>query len=252
MKEPGAVARSRYRLIDELNQEWARLVSEDQRGDSGRVAGWGHGWLPLGTCRDLDDVLAHVRQQPDATLAILLAACADGDLVAGRVVLQAMLGKVVRMVSTDRVATADDYVSALWCRIQTYPLAKRPRRIAANLALDTLKAVVHERGDLAASVCVQMAPDLVFDAFCDEILTAEALDHSRVGRLDASRVVATATRLGLVDSTTGSVLLSVYDDGLSGRDAARRHRLSPELVRARCSRAVRRLADHAALLAEAS
>lgn len=251
MKTPGAAARSPYRLIDELNREWERLVGEH---DAGRdlVAGWARRWPQLGVCEDLVEVLGQVRRRPDPTLAALLAECAGGDLVAGRVVLQAMLGKIVRMASTDRFATAGDYVSALWCRIQSYPLTTRPRRIAANLALDTLKAVVRDRGDLSARECVQMSPDLVFDQLCDEILTAEALDHSRVSRLDARRVVSTATRLGLVDRTTGDVLLSVYEDGLSGRDAARRHRLSPALVRSRCSRAVRCLADHAVLLADAA
>lgn len=242
------MARTRYGLIDELNHEWANLVDEKRSS----VGAWAVRWPVLDGCVDLDEVLVRVRRQPDLVLAALLAECAEGDLVAGRTVLQAMLGKVVRMVSTDRVASAGDYVSALWCRIQTYPLADRPRRIAGNLALDTLKSVVRDRGDLEATECVQMSPDLIFDALCDEILTAEALDHSRVSRLDARRVVATATRLGLVDRATGAVLLSVYEEGLSGRDAAQRHRLSPQLVRSRCSRAVRCLADHATLLVEAA
>ena len=59
--------------------------------------------------------------------------------LAGRVVLQTMLGKVVRLAQAHPDVAVDDFVSALWCRIRTYPLTRRPRRIAANLALDTRK-----------------------------------------------------------------------------------------------------------------
>jgi hypothetical protein len=62
-------------------------------------------------------------------------------------VLQAMLGKAVRVAGT--VARRDDVrgdreealaraVAALWQAVATYPVARHPARVAANLALDTV------------------------------------------------------------------------------------------------------------------
>jgi hypothetical protein len=47
-------------------------------------------------------------------------------------------------------------------------------------------------------------------------------------------------------------LFSVYADGLTGRAAARRHDTTPAMVRYRCSRAVRRLAEDPMVLALAA
>jgi len=82
-----------------------------------------------------------VRADPDAALLALLVLHRQGDAAAGRVVLQAMLGKLVRMAAPDPHATFGDFLGALWERIATYPIERRPRRVAANLALDTLKAL---------------------------------------------------------------------------------------------------------------
>jgi DNA-directed RNA polymerase specialized sigma24 family protein len=79
------------------------------------------------------------------------------------------------------------------------------------------------------------------------------LDHNAsVGALTADSLIDAASRLGLIDGLTRQVLLSVYAEGLSGRLAADRHQTSPEMVRYRCSRAVRRLAQHSAALADAA
>ena len=63
-----------------------------------------------------------------------------GDQLAGRVVLQAVIGRMVRMAQRDPRAGIDDYLAQLWCAISSYPLQRRPVRIAANLSMDTLKA----------------------------------------------------------------------------------------------------------------
>jgi hypothetical protein len=61
-------------------------------------------------------------------------------------VLQAMLGKAVRVAGTmprrdairgDREEAPAWAIAALWQAIATYPVARRPARVAANLALDT-------------------------------------------------------------------------------------------------------------------
>ena len=76
-------------------------------------------------------VLAVDRQQ----IAALLAEVSIGDQLAGRVVLQALIGRMVRMAQRDPRSSVDDYLALLWCVINNYPLQRRPVRIAANSSL---------------------------------------------------------------------------------------------------------------------
>ena len=103
--------------------------------------------------RSLDDVLSVAGLNADPVLAALLSEASVGDQLAGRVVLQALIGRIVRMAQRDPRANIDDYLAHLWCVIGSYPLKRRPVRIAANLSMDTLKAVSRdrrwlERGDI--------------------------------------------------------------------------------------------------------
>ena len=193
------------------------------------------------------DVLARVAGAPDPVLLLLLEEASSGDAVAGRVVLQALLPKMVRMASVDPGSAVDDYVTALWCEIAAYPVRRRRTSVAANLALDTLKAVRREgrpRSDVA------MPPHLV-------VLAADRHPGHVVGPAppaqpdpSAELVLSRAREHRLVDPVTGRLLRSVYADGLSGEAAGRRHGLSAVAVRTRCSRAVRLLARHADLLGD--
>jgi hypothetical protein len=227
-------------VLGRLNAEWAVLA--DDPGASDACGRWARATPTLTGCRTLGEVLAAVPADPDAVLAALLGAAVAGETLAARVVLQAMLGKVVRMARGDPRATVDDYVAVLWCVVATYPLAARPHRVAANLALDTLKAVRREAspGERA------FGPDAV----------ARLLDRPAgaglepAARVTAAGVIGTAEQRQLLDLATGAVLRTVYVDGLPGGAAARRHRTSPNALRVRCSRAVRVLARHADLLAE--
>ena len=205
-------------------------------------------------CFDLDDVLSAVSRDPDPALRMLLAADAQGDPLAGRVVLQSMLGKTVRMAARDPRASIDDYISALWLRIRMYPLVDRPDHIAANLALDTLKSVTSEqRWARRGMTVIPVWSETVLDAAQSACAERSPHDHSAaVPELTAVGVITTATELGLLDGPSHDVLLTVYSEGLSGRDAARRHQTTPEMVRYRCSRAVRRLAQHSHELLEAA
>jgi hypothetical protein len=224
-----------------LNGEWAQLAADP----STSPPHWRSSWPLLAECGSLDDVLSLVRERPDPVLYALLSLCAGGDLLAGRVVLQAMLGKLIRMAAIDSQAGLDDYVGALWLRIRTYPTAERPERIAANLALDTLKTV-HGHSRTPRGIEVTPYPP---SAFVDRLWDrAEPL----ADELAARRVIRTAARLGLINADTEAVLTSVYADGLSGTSAAARHGKSPGAIRVQCHTAVRRLAQHARLLADAA
>ena len=227
-------------VLGQLNAEWAVLADDPVAGDSCRR--WASAAPALTGCRTLGEVLAAVRTDPDAVLAALLGAAAAGETLAARAVLQAMLGKVVRMARADPRATADDYVAVLWCVVATYPLAARPHRVAANLALDTLKGVQREgnAGERA------LGPDAVARL----LERRPGPDPGPAAGVTAAGVIGTAEQRRLLDPATGAVLRTVYVDGLPGRAAARRHRISPTALRVRCSRGVGLLARHADLLAE--
>lgn len=227
--------------MDRLNTEWETLARD--RASRPTVAGWAIGCPGLQGSDTLDAVLTAIGERPDEVLGRLLAADADGCPLAGRVVLQAMLPKLIVMSRRDHRADFTDYLSQLWLRIRTYPLARRPDRIAANLALDTLKAVKSEQGTAAL-------------AATDEVLERLQQDAARRAdppdELAARRVLRAAGELGLVDDLTRAVLVSVYADGLTGRAAAERHQISHDLIRWRCSKGVRALSAHRAELLAAA
>jgi DNA-directed RNA polymerase specialized sigma24 family protein len=226
-------AKAGGRVIGELNDEWDRLIDDDPQA----VAQWGQRHEALNGCQHLRQILPRVRRDPDSVLAALLAECRAGEQLAGRAVLQAMLGKLILMSRRVQGAGIDDFVAALWIRMATYPLLSRPRRVAANLALDTLKAVHRER--------LQMQPALAQ-------LTAIPEPSGGEEDLTARRVITAGRQLGLINAETSDVMVSVFVDGLSGRQAAERFQTSPEMVRYRCSDGRRRLARHAAALADAA
>ena len=248
-RPPAALRRTSSRVVDDLNQDWLRLVEE--RSDAVRV--WAGRHPELAGCAGLVDLLGRAARGEDDVLRPLLVEAHAGDQLAGRVVVQAMLGRLVRMAARDRCAVVDDYVGALWCVLARYPLAARPARIAANLALDTLKTVHRDRyGGGRRTVSVWPAGDEL-EALLERSGRPEVLDHPVERQsLDAAAVIDAGHQLRLIDEGTRGLLRHVYLEGLSGRDAADRSGTSPGSLRVRCSRALRRLAAHADVLAEAA
>lgn len=229
---------SAQELLDRLNREWVRTGSTPHPA----VAGWAEHLAQLRGCRTPGDVLDAVAGHPDVVLGLLVARAQQGGgdaELAGRTIVQALLGKMVLLARADRQGGLEDYLAQLWCQLWRYPLARRPHSIAANLWMDTRKAVWAEQGQQPRSTVV---PDHVLEELW-------ALSQPPTDVLSVRRVVADAVALGLVDQVSAEVLISVYADGLSSAAAAERHRMSTDLVRWRCSRARRRLAGHAVELA---
>ena len=225
-------------LVDRLNHEWATLVL--QHPD---LSNWALTCPPLASCRSLEEVLPAVRSAPDEVLGFLVRRCQQGDVMAGRTVLQSMLGKLVRMSYTGVAAqednALDDLVTHMWCRIALHPLTARPTSIAANLALDTLKAAQRE---WRAVTEVPLPTTTVTNALdAAQVSTASPTAPSAEGVINA------ALRLGLITGTTRDILVAVYGpEELSGQLAAQRWSCSPGAIRTRCKEAVRgRLAPHA-------
>lgn len=218
------------RIVDVINQDWQQLVESHGAG--------------------LQDRLGRASRGCDVTLHALLTEVQQGDALAARTVLQSLLGRLVQMASRDPRSPVDDYVAASWCVLSRYPLAARPVRIAANLALDTLKAVRRETDGRGGGG--PWLAGVQLEELAEQEAQRRHLDHGVSATVDALRVLEAGRRLQLLDEPAGRLLEHVYVRGLSSADAARHHGSTAGSVRVRCSRAVQVLAAHAVELAEAA
>ena len=238
-----------FSVVEALDREWCELV----RGHRETAAHWADRHDVLASCRTLDDVLSVAKLNSDPVLAALLTEVSIGDQLAGRVVLQALIGRMVRMAQRDLRSSVDEYLASLWCVINNYPLQRRPVRIAANLSLDTLKAVSRERWRLGrGSVALWPSSESL-----EELLSPAGLDGTPYNSpppvdLEALEVLEAGRQLRLIDDSASALLTSVYVDGMTGTQSARRFHTSPGMIRVRCSKAVRQLAAHADELADAA
>jgi hypothetical protein len=248
MPVTGASRRRRgFSAVEALDREWYELV----RDHCATAASWADRHEVLTLCRSLEDVLSVARLNSDPVLAALLAEVASGDQLAGRVVLQALIGRMVRMAQRDPRASIGDYLARLWCVIASYPLQRRPVRIAANLSMDTLKAVSQEhrslrQGDVTLWPSSESLEDLLGPAGLD------GSPHNSPQPVDVEvrRVLVAGRRLRLLDDSAAELLHSVYVDGMTSAQAARRFHTSAGTVRVRCSKVMRRLATHAIELSD--
>jgi DNA-directed RNA polymerase specialized sigma24 family protein len=236
-----------FSVVEALDREWQGL---DLR-HPGTVSRWAGRHEVLAASCSFDDVLSSARLDP--VLAALLAEVSLGDQLAGRVVLQALVGRMVRMAQRDPRATLDDYLARLWCAIGSYPLERRPVRIAANLSMDTLKAVSREhrwigQGDVTLWPSSELPEDLLPPARLD----GSCYDSRQPADMEARLVLEAGTVLGLINDSAGVLLQSVYVDGMTSTEAARRFHTSEGMVRVRCSKVVRELAKHSVELADAT
>jgi DNA-directed RNA polymerase specialized sigma24 family protein len=233
----------RHSVVADLNREWVYLSEE-----ADQVTVWVGRHPVLAGCRTLGEVLAAVSRDPDPVLGALIRESLGGSVSAARTVLQAMLGKVVLMAQTDPAAGVHDYIAAMWERIRTYPINRRPAHIAANLALDARKLARREKR--GAALASPWPPGAGFAEVVDRQWVRDGVDHNRdIAMLTVGDVIRAALELELIDDDSGNLLRTVYGKGLTSREAASQHRLTSSTVRWRCSRAVRILADHSAELA---
>jgi hypothetical protein len=237
-------------LVEALDQEWRELVGSQRSA----VRRWADQYEVLTPCRTLDDLLSLTKLNSDAVLLALLTEVSRGhDQLAARVVLQTLVGRMVRMAQRDPRGSIEDYLAALWCVINSYPLRRRPTRIAANLSLDTLKAVSNDhrwlgRGDVSLWPSSESLEELLAPVGLD----GNPYDSLPSGDLEVRRVLEAGRLLSLIETSDALLLQRVYAEGWSGDRAAREFRMAKGTVRVRCSKAVRRLAAHAAELAAAA
>lgn len=222
--------------VDVLDRDWRReLESPVLRR---RFAAW----------RDVDPVLSPfpdpaallrflrgpgTAADKDAALCALLMR-ARSEPHAGRVVLEALLpglknlaGRLLTDVS-DREELWSLLLVCAWERIRAYPVARRPRRVAANLLLDclrgTLAALSYARSDTVALACE---------------LPRGFVAASLEGGVDA--LVGGAVAAGAVSADEAELILATRTDEVSLRAFAKAEGTSFVMVRQRRSRAERRL-----------
>ncbi len=130
-------------LTRRLNAEWDALLADPGvRAELERAPIAGHSRLDalLAACggdRSVDHETA------DALLARVVAAGLEGRTLAVRLVLQRALGSLVtiavrrtRGLPGRRAALFDELCSTAWIVIGSYPLARRPRAVLANVVRD--------------------------------------------------------------------------------------------------------------------
>lgn len=246
-------------LVGRLNLEWARLSVAP--GSMASVAAWGSVSPALTGVGSLEGVLARVWQADvtarDEVLLALLELSRDGDQLAGRTVLQAMLGKAVRVAAcvADRPDVRGDQeealacaVSSLWLVIATYPIARRRSRVAANLALDTVALV--QRGHTGSSHFRRSYPETPFGDLrtVGHSVRQDLQPADRNGPPDAElfRLLAWAVRNAVLTLDEARLLIRVYtvdEQGRPGdaRAVAQQEGLTWLALRQRCHRLARRV-----------
>ena len=211
---PLPVGEPSHVIVARLNQEWESIKDEQPI--------WSND-------PSLEAILSRVSSNPDRVLSDLIIACQQGYTLAGRVVLQALLPKVILMTSSNPFPPIEHLLSTLWIRISRYPLQNRPGSIAANLVLDARKDALAE-----SKVKVALAPDVI----------------STPTDLTAQSVINTARCLNLATAETLSIMEKVYVEGLPSAIVAARFKTTPEAIRRRCCDAIKHLRANRYLLAD--
>lgn len=234
-------ARRSTGLVGQLNREWDTLLADP--GTEAALARWERREPLLRGLDTLGGLPALVGQDADGVLLALVRLAQAGAPLAGRAVLQLMLGKVARVARSqygcgDREEALAAAVGALWQSVATYPVGRRPVRVAANLALETLAGTRRDLASARASRGWLPLPEPGGGPSADE--AGLGVDG------EVWQVLAAAVRDGTVTAAEARLLGRVYASDGSGspvdpRTIAAQEGLSWPALRQRCSRSVRRL-----------
>jgi hypothetical protein len=242
----------RQSVARRLNDEWCRIATD--AGVSTRVASWPAALARYG---DAERLLAAVGRdgglsmvEADALLASLIT-LARTDATAARIVLQRLVpGLVTASVRRtagrpgQRQEMFDDLVAAAWVLIRTFPIERRPAKIAVNVLRDAeyVVCVRPTRLRSAGEVPTPMAPD-------DRQWSACGLDGRPTDRQPAVAelvaVLAEGAAAG-VPRRDLAMLATTVIGGVPAEETARRFAVTSRTVR---NRRVRTTAALAALVA---
>lgn len=243
-------------IFTQLGQEWPRLAGLPSMAATLRRWARQEPALTdassLGELLDLIDASHAVRE--DELLLALLRLAQGGQQLAGRVVLQAMMPKLTRMVRNTRPLSSDDAqiedrrhtaVAIFWEVLLGYPVGRRTSSVAANLALDTLRELTGMRkAPVDRPVCPPSDDHRFAGSYAERAISSPGLTCDA----DLLEVLAWALDINAVTRNDAALLARVYlpdpnemRHGAGVAAAAEALGLSQATVRQRCSRARRRL-----------
>jgi len=175
------------------------------------------------------------RAEKDAVLCALLR-WARLEPIGSRVVLEAIrpgllnLSARIMRDAREREELWSVMFAAVWEGIRRYPLERRPRRVAANLLLDTLHLTLDELGRESAWRTVALG-----NLDSDRRPAPEEVDG------DVDGLVGDAVRACAISPDEAEVILSSRIDGVDLADLARSAGISYNTMKLRRQRAERRL-----------
>jgi DNA-directed RNA polymerase specialized sigma24 family protein len=176
------------------------------------------------------------RADKDAVLGALLV-WAKHESIGARMVLEiirpGLLNLSARIMrnSREREELCSMMFLAVWEAIRNYPLARRPRRIAANLLLDTLHQTLLQSGAESAWRAAW------------SFMSVEARDGDGVDEVDGDvdGLLDRAVGAGAVSGEEAELILASRVDGVELSDLADAAGISYNAVKVRRQRAERRL-----------
>jgi hypothetical protein len=248
-------------LVGALNDEWRRLAADPSH--RARVVGWGSEAPALAPFAGLAAVLdgATAPGEGDVLTGLLLLA-RQGDQLAARTALQAMLGPVVRLARRTLAYADGDLeeslsrgVEAAWRVIRSYPVDRACRPVD-GISLDVLAALTGAGRHGAVEVPVGLPADL--GERTEDVAEADELREAFWAAVRAPRgrrcadeelivLLAWAVRARVISRAEAHLLLRLHSPAEPGRsltcrELAEHLGIAHTAVRQRASRATRRLA----------
>ncbi len=234
-------SRERSSTIDVLARDWQRAVL------SGRVAAaylvWREAEPALARFRHPTAVVSFMRgpaapAEKDAVLCALLRR-AKREPLAGLMVFELLRPGVLNLLARltrgarDRDELRSVLLCAVWEGIRAYPLARRPRRVAANLLLDALHRTLVEVGQESKWRAVWLQTTVPAS-------TGGAASEHGVEE-DVEGVLVGAVRAGALTVMEAELVLASRIDGVPLSELAEAAGVSYNTMKLRRQRAERRL-----------
>ncbi len=228
---PDANTASSADVVSALEREW------DARSSacfSRRLRVWAEREPALETFATVQALVGSLRrrsgdyERESAILAALLQQ-ARSDPLAGRVVLQALLPGLKRLAGRllfeagEREELWSLLLAHLWAGIRSYPVERRPRRVAANLLLDAAHATLGDLGKerrLRAHAS-ELAPESVEAGEQEELVLSRAVRTGALSRAEALLILRSRVE--------GVPLAQIATEEGAGYDALRIRRRRAEL-----------------------
>jgi hypothetical protein len=232
-----------------LNTDWGYVRSCPS--SRSRLTLWRRTYPALAPHRDFDAILDAIRHDPNPPMAALISAHQSGDTLAGRVLLQAMIGRLVRAARYARIAadyrcfddTADKFRERAQITVAAFMtvLASVPTNgsnLPASLYLRTLDAVTTE----SATPDIVPIPDTVYDGSSNLHVADPYTPEGPT--VDVATVLDWATSSGSLSADEVSLIRRCYvSDGEDWKAIAAELNITYPALRKRASRALNRLRE---------